>query len=140
MEKQAKTRILNFMGLMMAVIFLWSCGGGNQQKQMEEKLAEAKKTCNQNLNELNKDLDERIAYIDEQMETASEDVREDLMAARTQMEEQKTLVAQELKNIEEAGLESWDEVVAETRAMVVKIRQSRNEISLKVRELLGEEE
>lgn len=129
------------MSLMMAVIFLWSCGGGNsQQNAMEEKLLEAKESATENLNDLNKDLDDRIAYIDEQLETAGEEIKEDLMAARAELEEQKAIVAQELKNVEEAGLETWDSVVSATQQMVVKIKSSTNDASLKVRELLGNEE
>lgn len=139
MENKAK-QITLMMGLMMAVFIFWSCGGGNQKKEMEEKLMEAKKSAIENLNDLSQDLDERIAYIDEQLKTASEEIKEDLMAARAQLEEQKAIVAQELKNVEEAGLETWDSVVSSTQQMVVKIKSKRNEASLKVRELLEEGE
>jgi lipopolysaccharide export LptBFGC system permease protein LptF len=140
MENKIRKSAL-LMSLMMAVIFLWSCGGGNsQQNAMEEKLLEAKESATENLNDLNKDLDDRIAYIDEQLETAGEEIKEDLMAARAELEEQKAIVAQELKNVEEAGLETWDSVVSATQQMVVKIKSSTNDASLKVRELLGNEE
>jgi predicted nucleic acid-binding Zn-ribbon protein len=140
MENKAKRRTALIMSLMLAFVFLWSCGGGGQQKVMEEQLQDAKDSATQSLNDLQKDLDDRIAYIDEQMETANEEVKEDLAAARAEFEEQKVLVSEELKNIEEAGLDTWDSVVAKTNELVADIKTARNEVSLKVRELLDGEE
>jgi hypothetical protein len=140
MENKAKRRTALMMSLMLAFVFLWSCGGGNQQKAMEEQLQDAKDSAIQSLNDLQKDLDDRIAYIDEQMETANEEVKEDLAAARAEFEEQKVMVSEELKKIEEAGLDTWDSVVAKTNELVADIKKARNEVSLKVRELLDGEE
>lgn len=140
MENKAKRKIGLILSLMLAVVFLWSCGGGGKQKVMEEQLQEAKNSATQSLEDLQKDLDERIAYIDEQMGTADEEIKEDLMAARSEFEEQKALVARELKNVEEAGLETWDSVVEKTQEIVLEVNTATNKVSLKVRELLDGEE
>lgn len=124
--------------LFTAMLLLWSCGGGGgaQRQVQEEQLEEVKESVTSDLYELRHDIMERIAYVDHQLEEATGETQEVLEASQQELKEQLADLEQEIKNVREASLETWDSVLQHVTATVTRVQEERNEISLKVRELL----
>lgn len=123
--------------LFFSILIFWSCGGGGAQRQVqEEQLNEVKESVSSDLYELRHDIMERIAYVETQMEDATEEVRDKLEESRGKLDEQLVVIEQEIQNVENASLETWDAVLQQVTGSVQKAQEKRNEVSLKVRELI----
>ena len=120
-------------------MFLVSCGGG-QNRVQKEQLREAKQNTIQNINRYKNEIQERINYVEGQIEEASGELEENLKEARNELEAQKDLLAQELKNVEQATFETWNDVVAEASESLGKARSKMNEVSRNVRAWLEDDE
>lgn len=121
-------------------IFMWSCGGG-QNKVQNEQLKEAKETTTQNLNKYKNEIEERIDYVEGQIEEASGEMKEELEESRAALKEQQELLEAELENVQDATVDSWNDVVSQASQSLTQARSKMNEVSKNVRELLeGEEE
>jgi len=120
-------------------MFLVSCGGG-QNRAQKEQLKEAKQSTIQNINRYKNEIQERINYVDEQIEEATGELEENLKEARTELEAQKDLLAQELKNVDEATFDTWNDVVAKASESLGKARSKMNDVSRNVRAWLEDDE
>ncbi|TVQ89865.1 MAG: hypothetical protein EA393_06420 [Bacteroidetes bacterium] len=131
----------NYPVIVMIVfaMFLVSCGGG-QNRAQKEQLKEAKQTTIQNINRYKNEIQERINYVEGQIEEASGELEENLKEARTELKAQKDLLAQELKNVEEASIEQWNDIVGKASESLGKARSKMNEVSKNVRTWLEDEE
>jgi hypothetical protein len=122
-----------------SLIILWSCGGGGAQRQVqEEKLAEVKASVSSDLYELRRDIMERIAYVEDELDEATGETQEVLEESRGELQAQLGEVEKEIENVREASLETWDSVIQQVNGTVSRVREKRNEISLRVRELIEE--
>lgn len=128
---------------LIVVIFLaslmWSCGGGGQNKAQREQLKEAKQQTTQNINRYKNEIEERINYVDSQIDEASGELEENLKEAREELKAQQELLAAELKNVEDASIETWNDVVANASESLTKARSKMNEVSKNVRSWLEDE-
>ncbi len=120
------------------MILLWSCGGGAQQQVQEEKLAEAQESVTADVQEMKRDINERVAYLDEEIEASSGELQEKLQAFRAELEEQQEILDGEIERVENASLETWESVLDQVTAAVIKAREKTNEVSREVREMLDE--
>ena len=125
--------------IMAMTLLLWSCGGG-QSSSNKKQLEEAKQQTVQNINRIKNDIEERISYVDSEIETASGEIKENLQTARAQLSEQKDLLNAELTNVQEASIETWNDVVAEASSAISQARSNTLEVSKKVRNLLDDME
>jgi phage-related minor tail protein len=136
-----RSKQISFPALLVSLLFLWSCGGGGAQRQVqEEHLAEVKESVSSDLYELRHDIMQRIAYVENQLEDATGEVEEILVESRDELQSQLVQIEIELKNVQEASLETWDSVLEQVTASVIKAQEIRNEVSLEVRELLEGED
>ncbi len=128
---------------MIVMIFVtalfWSCGGGGQNKAQREQLQEAKNQTIQNINRYKNEIEERIDYVDGQIEEATGELKNELEDARATLKEQQKILVTELKNVEDASLETWNDIVAGASESLGKARSKMNEVSKNVRELLEDE-
>lgn len=131
-----KVQTLSFL-LLLAVIFS-SCGDGQRQarKVQEEQLKEAKEEAEVSINQIKRDVDERIEYLEGEIEEASGEVEEKLKESRKELKKQSAKLDEELKNIQEATLETWDKARTNASQTIENSRKKTNEISKKVREML----
>ncbi|MFP4289102.1 MAG: hypothetical protein ACLFQS_07570 [Bacteroidales bacterium] len=123
----------------MMIIFA-SCGGGNQKDENNKQLQEAKQKTIKNLNQFKLDIEERIAYVDEEIEKADGEVEEKLIEAKSVLQEQRDLLQSQLDAVQDAGIDNWNDVVANATESYGKARQKTNEVSKEVSEMLDEEE
>lgn len=129
-----------FPVLLISLVFLWSCGGGGAQRQVqEEQLAEVKESVSSDLYELRHDIMERIAYVDHQLDEATGETQEVLEESLEELNAQLADLEAELENVRAASLETWDSVIQQVNGTVIRVQEKRNEISLRVRELLEDE-
>ncbi len=129
-----------FPVLLISLVFLWSCGGGGAQRQVqEEQLSEVKESVSSDLYELRHDVMERIAYVERQLEDATGETREVLKESHEELNAQLADLEQELENVRAASLETWDSVIEQVNGTVIRVQERRNEVSLRVRELLEDE-
>lgn len=128
---------------LIVVIFfatlMWSCGGGGQNKVQREQLNEAKQQTLQNINKYKNEIEERINYVNGQIDEASGELEENLKEAREELKAQQELLTAELKNVEDASIETWNDVVAKASESLGKARSKMNEVSKNVREWLEDE-
>lgn len=131
-----KVQTLSFL-LLLAVIFS-SCGDGQRQarKVQEEQLKEAKEEAEVSINQIKRDVDERIEYLEGEIEEASGEVEEKLKESRKELKKQSAKLDEELKNIQEATLETWGKARTNASQTIENSRKKTNEISKKVREML----
>jgi cell shape-determining protein MreC len=119
-------------------LMLWSCES-SQTGSNNKKLEEAKQTTIQNLNKIKNDIQERISYLDEQVKEANGELQENLTEARTELINQRDILAVELENVQKASIETWNEVVSKASASLGQARSKTNEVSRKVRAWMGTE-
>jgi len=127
------------IAMIFFVTLLWSCGGGGQNKVQREQLKEAKQQTTQNINRYKNEIEERINYVNTQIDEASGELQEDLKEAREELKAQQELLLAELKNVEDASIETWNNVVANASASLTKARSKMNEVSKNVRTWLDDE-
>lgn len=128
------------MAMFLLTIFLASCGGGGQNREANKQLEETKEQTVLNINKIKIDIEERIAYVNSEMDGATGETREQLEEARDSLSAQKELLESELEKVKAASLENWNEVVADASQAIADGRKETNEISKKVREMLDAEE
>ena len=142
MKNKQKTKelllgtVLIFFVSLLATTFLFSCGPSPEEKAKLEKLNEVKKSVAAELEKVNKDLTERIAYLESEIAEATGELKQNLEQARIVLVEQQTLITQEIQKVKECSIEAWDENVKKTSESLKSIRAKTNETSKKVRELL----
>lgn len=123
----------------LTAMFTLSCGGSSSQdKVREEQLKEIKAKAKSDLNALINDVEERIEYLDEEIENASGEAEQQLQDSREELEVQKERINDELDKIEEASLDTWNDVIDKTSEVTNDVRAKTNEISREVRDLLEE--
>ncbi|TVQ17200.1 MAG: hypothetical protein EA361_02875 [Bacteroidetes bacterium] len=127
------------MTLLLVSVFLISCGGG-QDREAKKKLDETKEQTVLNINRIKIDIEERIAYVNEEMEEATGETREKLKEARENLKAQKELLEVELEKVKAASIDTWNETVASASQSITDARRKTNEISKNVREMLDAEE
>lgn len=123
---------------LLVALILSSCGDGQRQARrvQEEQLKEAKEDAVVSINQIKRDVEERIEYLDEEIEKASGETKEKLKESRKELKKQSAKLEAELKSIQEATLETWSEAVGKASATIESSRKKTNEISKKVREML----
>ncbi len=121
--------------MMMVVLFLWSCGDGQKQAQQAKLKEVQEKTCMQ-LNELKKDIEKRIAYLDEQIESAKGELQENLKEVRAELKKQEEILEKEMELVRASSVETWDNVLADVKKKYQDVRTKTNEVSKKVRDWL----
>ena len=124
--------------ILLALTFT-SCGGG-QDRASKQKLEETKQQTIQNINKYKNDIQERIDYVDQQLENASGELRDNLTAAREELKAQKEVLEGELQTVKNATLETWNTVIKETSDKLAKARSKMNEVSKNVRAWLDDQE
>ncbi len=125
-----------FLFAAFIALLVMACGGGNQQKAQKEKLRDVKETTNMQLQELKKDIEQRIEYVDEQIEVASGELEENLKEVRSELKQQQELIEKEMENVKNATIETWDGVLSNLRTNYQSARTKMNEASKNVREWL----
>ncbi|MDR4988425.1 MAG: hypothetical protein RG741_06280 [Bacteroidales bacterium] len=132
---QTNYPLLNMVIMMMVVLFLWSCGDGQKQAQ-QAKLKEVQESTCMQLNDLKKDIEKRIAYLDTQIETAKGELQENLKEVRAELKMQQEIIEKEMELVRASSLETWDSVLSDVRKKYQDARTKTNEVSKKVREWL----
>jgi peptidoglycan hydrolase CwlO-like protein len=125
-----------FLLSFLIMFFVSACGGGNQQKAQNEKLNDVKETTRLQLQQLEKDIEERIDYVDEQIEEASGELEQNLREVRDELKTQQEVVEKEMENVKNATIETWDNVLNNVKTNYQDARTKMNEASKKVREWL----
>lgn len=136
-------KLIRITQLMMMLAFIFSvslvgCEGG-QKKEAQRKLEETKTQTVENIGKIKADIESRIEYLDEELDSAAGQVKEDLEAARAELSKQRDLLASQIDDLKEASLENWNEAVKKASEATTKAREKTNEVSKKVREMLDEE-
>jgi TolA-binding protein len=126
------------VAVFLITILLFSCGGG-QTGANKKQLEDAKQKTIQNINKLKNDIQERITYVEGEIEQASGEIKENLQQAKTELEEQKEVLNEELKKIQNASIDTWNDVVAKSSATLSQTKSKTNEVSKKVRDWLDGE-
>jgi hypothetical protein len=122
--------------IILAALFLMSCGGGGQDRVRHQQLDELKEKTTADLNSIINDIDDRIEFLDEEISEASGSLEAELEDARGELNDQKKLLETEIERIENATLENWNEVIEHTSEVTVNARNKTNEVSREVREML----
>ncbi len=128
------TTLIASMVLMSGVLF--SCGEGAREQARQERLAEVKADVEQELSKFKTNINDRIRYLDEQIEEASGETEENLKEARAGLVEQRDRLDAELERVRAAEMDEWNEVVSEVSVTLGQVRAKTNEISREVREML----
>jgi len=126
---------LTLVSLWVVILAFTSCGGG-QKSEAEKKLEETRVQTTQSINKMKIDLEERISYINKELETAVGEVSDKLKEAREELEAQRDLLVAELENIKTATLDTWNDAVKKASETMAKASEKRNEVSKNVREML----
>lgn len=126
------------MGLLFTLLFLWSCGGGAQKQVQAEKLEEAKTSVTSDINDMLTKVEERLDYLDEQIEEKEGETEEQLYKYRLELTAQQELLQEQLEKVSEASLDTWEDVISQVRSAVHEASKKTNEVSLAVREMLEE--
>ena len=122
------------VALFLSTILLFSCGGGGGQTSANKRqLEDAKQKTVQNINKLKNDIQDRIVYVDGEIEQATGEIKENLQEARAELEEQRNVLNEELKKIQDATIDTWNDVVAKSTATLGQVKSKTNEVSRKVR-------
>jgi hypothetical protein len=117
-------------------LILIACGGGGHNKVRLEQLNEHKSNTLVTLNSIIDDIDQRIAFIDDEIDKAGGVTKERLEDARIELMDQKILIEEEKENIENATMENWNDVIESTSETTEGVIARTNEISSEVRETL----
>ncbi len=120
----------------LLVMFLVSACADSGQQQAKEKLKEVKETTTLQLQQLKKDIEQRIEYIDEQIEEASGELEENLKEVRSELKKQQEVIEKEMESVKNATIETWDSVLSNVRTNYQTARTKMNEASKNVREWL----
>jgi DNA repair exonuclease SbcCD ATPase subunit len=122
------------IALFLSAILIYSCGGGGGQTNTNKRqLEEAKQKTVQNINKLKNDIQDRIAYVDGEIEQATGEIKDNLQEARAELEEQRNVLNEELKKIQDATIDTWNDVVAKSTGTLAQVKSKTNEVSKKVR-------
>lgn len=130
--------MLPIAGILFMALGLWSCGGGNQKQAQDQKLKEVKETSALQVEDVIRDVEQRIRFLDGEIEKASGELEQQLEEARGILKEQKESLNQATKSIKDATYEGWSDVLQQVGATLADARKKTNEVSLKVRNLLDE--
>ncbi len=135
-----KNPVIKIMSmLVMFALLLASCGGGGSADRVrQEQLNEIKESTSESLHDLLHDIEERIEIIEEQMEHADGELEAQLEESRDAVKEQKEIIENEMAKIDEATLDTWNDVIESSSATIAQVRSEINEISRKVRDLIEE--
>ncbi len=120
--------------LIMLVFILGACGGGSADRVRQEQLNEVKESALENLNDMIHDLDQRIEFLGEHIEEAEGEAKDELEEARDQLKEQKDVLEQEADKIDEATLDTWNDVIENTSQVIQQVRTETNDIINNIRE------
>ncbi len=120
--------------LIMLVSVLGACGGGGADRVRQEQLNEVKESALENLNEMLHDLEQRVEFLEEHIEEAEGEAKAELEEARELLEEQKEELEGEIAKIDEATLDTWNEVIENTSQVIQQVRTETNEIINIIRE------
>ncbi len=121
------------------LLVLASCGQTGQNRAREAQLEEVKQTVEQDLRTLQRDIQQRLDYLDEEIEQTSGETQETLRQARQDLQQQSDRLEEEMEAVKEASLDSWDEVVANVSRVATDVRSRTNEITREVRKVMDEE-
>jgi DNA anti-recombination protein RmuC len=121
--------------IFLIAVFAVSCSG-NGNSAANRQLDETKQKTTQSLSKIKIDVESRIAYVDQELETATGEIREKLSEARAELESQKEIIETELDKITKATLESWNDVVKQASESTAKAKTKTNEVSKNVRAML----
>jgi len=133
-------RVPQFMMIFVLFIsFLLVSCAGNQNKEAQRKLEETKNQTVENISKIKTDIESRIEYLDEELDSAAGQVKDDLEAARAELSKQRDMLASQIDELKEASLENWNDVVMKASETTAKAREKTNEVSKKVREMLDGE-
>ncbi len=124
-----------FLMTLLVMFLVGACADGGQQ-QAKEKLKEVKETTTLQLQDLKKDIEQRIEYVDEQIEEASGELEENLKEVRAELKQQQEVVEKEMESVKNATVETWDSVLRNVQGNYKSARTKMNEASKKVREWL----
>ncbi|MFW5707787.1 MAG: hypothetical protein ACOCX0_02130 [Bacteroidota bacterium] len=125
--------------VLIMMMFLISCGGGGQNRQSERQLEEAKQETIQSINKIKVDIQDRIKYVDQEMENTTGETRDELQTARRELEAQCDILDAEMEEVNEASLDTWNEVINSTSQTLAETRKKVNEVSIEVRTMLDGE-
>lgn len=136
-------KVLRSVTVFLAAIVIFSaCGNGERAARQAQKgqLEEAKEQTKTSVEMVKDDINERIEYIKEQKEDATGEVEEELKVAQSELEEQMKQLDARLAKVEEATVETWQDVLAETSGMVEESKKKTNEVSAKVLKMFDDED
>ena len=123
--------------IIMFSLILGACGGGADRVR-QEQLNERKESTAGNLNDILHDIEERIEIAEYQMEEAEGELQEELEELNSALKEQKENIEKELELINEATLETWNDVIDNTSKTIREVRTETNEITRKLLDLMEE--
>jgi chromosome segregation ATPase len=128
------------VALFLITILFFSCGGGGGQTSANKRqLEDAKQKTIQNINKLKNDIQDRITYVEGEIEQATGEIKENLQTAKSELEEQRNVLNEELKKVQDASIDTWNDVVARSSATLGQVKSKTNEVSKKVRDWLDSE-
>lgn len=131
----ARSSKVSFAAILIMLVFvLGACGGGGADRVRQEQLNEVKESALDNLNDMLYDLEQRVEFLGEHIEEAEGEAKAELEEAREQIKEQKGVIEKEIAKIDEATLETWNEVIENTSQVIQQVRTETNEIINNIRE------
>lgn len=129
-------------GIILITVILsmsfWSCRQP-QQRAMESQLAEVKQSVVKDLIALRSDIEDRLEFVEQELEDATGGSRETLQEARDELQLQIGRLESEIQRVGDATIEEWDEVVAQVSRTATSVRTRTNEVSSHVRQMLDEQ-
>jgi DNA anti-recombination protein RmuC len=121
---------------LMMMVLMAACSANDTSAEDQQRLEESKNTTAQALVKMKVDIENRIAYIDQELQTARGRIRVRLTEARAELDTQKVNLENEIRNVNQATLETWNEVVDDASESLARAKSKTNEVSRKVRAML----
>lgn len=122
----------------LAVFLLFSCGPSNEEKVKREKLKEVKNTATLELEKVSQDINDRIAYLDGEIEVATGELKQNLEEAKAVLIEQQNILVKQINDIKDCSIDEWDQMIKNTSETLKNVRTKTSETSKTVRALLDD--